>query len=204
MPTAAVRKTNDPEKTRQRIIEAAIHHFSERGFAGASIADIAKTAEVQKSLVLYHFGGKEELWSSACSEAAAPVLAMAEHLMSEKPLPPLPEILRRRFRVLQENPALQRLIVWMGLEGAPMPRGPAESVPRLVAAFSGAFPKNPEGARRTLLLCISAMDGYFMHRNTLRRLMGPEGATASQDDEFLEYLQQIAQDEVTLLHETQS
>lgn len=204
MPVIASRKTNDPEKTRQRIIEAAIHHFSERGFAGASIADIAETAEVQKSLVLYHFGGKEELWSAACSEAAAPVLAMATRLMSEKPLPPLPEILRRRFRVLQENPALQRLIVWMGLGGAPMPRGPAEAVPRLVETFSAAFPKNSEGARRTLLLCLSAMDGYFMHRNTLRRLMDQGSDANRQDDEFLHYLLQIAQDEVTLLHETQS
>jgi TetR/AcrR family transcriptional regulator len=48
--------------TRQQILEAALTAFSERGFDGASLRDIADTVGVRHGLIRSHFGTKEMLW----------------------------------------------------------------------------------------------------------------------------------------------
>lgn len=51
----------DPE-LRRRLLDAATREFSERGFAGATMAGIGRRAGVTKGGVYFHFGGKEELF----------------------------------------------------------------------------------------------------------------------------------------------
>lgn len=46
---------------RAQIIEAAIVAVNEHGYAGASLSVIATRAETSKSVISYHFDGKEEL-----------------------------------------------------------------------------------------------------------------------------------------------
>lgn len=46
---------------RGRILKAAIKNFSEKSFAGSRIDDIAKTANVPKSLIYYHFKSKDNI-----------------------------------------------------------------------------------------------------------------------------------------------
>lgn len=53
---------NTPD-ARNRILSAAIKSFAEKSFEGSRIEDIAKTANVPKSLIYYHFKGKEEILS---------------------------------------------------------------------------------------------------------------------------------------------
>lgn len=45
--------------TRARILDIALRLFAERGYAGASIRDIAEELEVTKAAVHYHFPSKE-------------------------------------------------------------------------------------------------------------------------------------------------
>jgi len=51
-----------PHDTRTRLIESAIQHFAAKGFDGAGIRDIAKSANANSALVAYHFCGKEGLY----------------------------------------------------------------------------------------------------------------------------------------------
>lgn len=53
------------ERTRSRIVEAAVDVFAERGFDGASTRLIAARAETTQGLVTYHFQSKDELWRAA-------------------------------------------------------------------------------------------------------------------------------------------
>lgn len=53
-------KQQDP--TRERILEAALDLFGERGLNGATVRDIAARAKVNVAAISYHFGGKEELY----------------------------------------------------------------------------------------------------------------------------------------------
>jgi AcrR family transcriptional regulator len=58
---------------RARIRDAAFKHFSDHGFARATIRDIARTAGVSAGLVRHHFGSKEAL-RQACDEYALDAL----------------------------------------------------------------------------------------------------------------------------------
>ena len=49
---------------RDQLIDVARAVFSERGYDGAAIEDIAARARVSKPVVYEHFGGKEGLYSA--------------------------------------------------------------------------------------------------------------------------------------------
>jgi len=57
-------------KTRETILDAAEHLFSERSFDGASIRDIAARAEVPVGLVSHHGGSKEQLFFTVIARRA--------------------------------------------------------------------------------------------------------------------------------------
>lgn len=70
-----------PTDTRQRLLEAAIQTFAEKGFDGAGIREIAKRAKANSALVTYHFQGKEGLYLETLraifQRKASPVLDLA-------------------------------------------------------------------------------------------------------------------------------
>ncbi len=59
------RDARSVEETRSAILAAALTLFSERGFEGVALRDIAASAGVEHSLVRYHFTDKATLWRAA-------------------------------------------------------------------------------------------------------------------------------------------
>ena len=57
--------------TREQILEAALHCFSELGFDGATTREIARRAGVNLGLIKYYFDGKERLWREAVTRCFA-------------------------------------------------------------------------------------------------------------------------------------
>jgi len=51
------------EKTIRRILDAAAKIFSEAGFAGARMDEIAKQAKINKAMIYYHIGDKKALYA---------------------------------------------------------------------------------------------------------------------------------------------
>ena len=68
MPTLALarrspaRLARDPQRTRDRILAAALAEFSAEGFAGARVARIARRARINKRMLYHYFGNKEDLF----------------------------------------------------------------------------------------------------------------------------------------------
>jgi TetR/AcrR family transcriptional regulator len=56
-------------ETRQKIMKAALAEFARRGFENTSTREIADSARVPHSLVIYHFGSKEDLWYETVKDA---------------------------------------------------------------------------------------------------------------------------------------
>lgn len=50
------------ESPRERILDAALDLFGERGLTGTTVRDIAARAKVNVAAISYHFGGKDELY----------------------------------------------------------------------------------------------------------------------------------------------
>lgn len=57
------------DRTARALIAAARKAFAERGYAGASVRDIARAASANPALIRYHFGSKEGLYKRVIQEA---------------------------------------------------------------------------------------------------------------------------------------
>jgi AcrR family transcriptional regulator len=66
-------RQQDPEGTRQNIIEVASQEFALNGLSGARIDEIAAKTRSSKRMIYYYFGDKEGLYLSALENAYAEV-----------------------------------------------------------------------------------------------------------------------------------
>jgi AcrR family transcriptional regulator len=88
-----VSRVQDPEGTRQNIIEVAAQEFALNGLSGARIDEIAAKTRSSKRMIYYYFGSKEGLYVSALENAYAQVRE-GEAKLDIEGLPPL-DALRR-------------------------------------------------------------------------------------------------------------
>jgi TetR/AcrR family transcriptional regulator len=61
--TSPVARRDSSLRTREMILDGAMQEFSERGFDGARIDQIALRAGVNKNLLYHHYGNKDGLFS---------------------------------------------------------------------------------------------------------------------------------------------
>ncbi len=57
-------RKNNPEKTRQDILRAAIDEFVAQGLSGARVDAIAERTHTSKRMIYYYFGSKEQLYQA--------------------------------------------------------------------------------------------------------------------------------------------
>jgi AcrR family transcriptional regulator len=119
MPTRRPRKprrrSEQREATRERIVEAALEAFAEKGFHGASTRDIAERAGTNQGLITYHFRSKDELWRAAADRIfgrlAERMTEQLGALASEDPRERAREAIRIYVRFAAAHPELFRLMV---------------------------------------------------------------------------------------------
>jgi TetR/AcrR family transcriptional regulator, fatty acid metabolism regulator protein len=70
---------------RAQIIAAAIDTIAELGYGQASLARIAETAGTSKGVIIYHFGGKDELIRELAAEVVARGVAYMEPRIDAAP-----------------------------------------------------------------------------------------------------------------------
>lgn len=63
---------NDPADRKQRILRAAMDEFLDRGLHGARMQSIADRAGVNKALLHYYYGSKDELYRRVLEEISLP------------------------------------------------------------------------------------------------------------------------------------
>ena len=61
-----------------QIVAEAVEEFAARGYAGASVADIAARAGISKPLIYQYFGSKDGLFLACLHHVAAPMLERLE------------------------------------------------------------------------------------------------------------------------------
>ena len=70
---------------RAQIVAAAIDTIAELGYGQASLARIAETAGTSKGVIIYHFGGKDELMRELVAEVVARGVAYMEPQVDAEP-----------------------------------------------------------------------------------------------------------------------
>jgi len=63
------RRTRNPQRTSAAILAAATREFTERGFGGARIDEIAARARINKRMLYHYYGGKEALYRAVLESA---------------------------------------------------------------------------------------------------------------------------------------
>ncbi|MDR3175588.1 MAG: TetR/AcrR family transcriptional regulator [Desulfovibrio sp.] len=66
-----VKREEQKQNTREKLLAAAAQCFTEKGYSGCSIADIAQRAEIAQGTMYVHFKSKEELFKTMIEEEHA-------------------------------------------------------------------------------------------------------------------------------------
>jgi AcrR family transcriptional regulator len=119
--TAARETAKEKGSTHDRIIEAAIKLFSEKGFNGTTTKEIAETAEVNEALIFRHFSTKRDLYGAIIekkiSEEPGVELSLETHRDSKDDRLVFTAIATRMFEKCGRDPSFMRLLHFSALEG---------------------------------------------------------------------------------------
>jgi TetR/AcrR family transcriptional regulator len=75
--------TRNPERTRERILSAALKEFAANGFAGARVDLIARRAAINKRMLYHYFGDKEDLFKAVLRRKISERQAWGETLSGD-------------------------------------------------------------------------------------------------------------------------
>jgi len=111
------------ERSRDRILAAALEEFANRGYDGTTTAEIARTASVTQPLVHYHFASKDILWRTAVEGAFERAVSSFDGVMGEladlELIDQMKVLVRRFVRFSAMHPELGRIISYEGVRGGP-------------------------------------------------------------------------------------
>jgi AcrR family transcriptional regulator len=103
----------NPQRTRERILAAALKEFAANGFAGARVDVIAGRAAINKRMLYHYFGDKEHLFREVLRLKMAERQAWAETLSGDPA-----ESLIFWFEAACKDAAWVRLLEWEALQEA--------------------------------------------------------------------------------------
>ena len=187
--------TRDADQTRRDILAAATAEFSEKGYAGARVDDIAARTRTTKRMIYYYFGGKEGLYAAALEEAYGG-MRDAEGALRLDGLPPadaMRRLVETTFDHHAAHPEFVRLVSGENIEEGRTVAASA-TIKQRNAAVIGTVAAllrrgEAEGAFRAgvdpldLHMLISAFCFYRVsNRHTLRAIFGEDPAAPGRAD----------------------
>ena len=117
----------DPNAARQAILAAARAEFAARGLKGARVQAIAARAGVNKQLLYYYFGSKDDVYRAALESVYADIRAL-ERGLNLGGLPPteaMAALVGFSFDYLAQHPEFIGMLNHENALGAPHARGSA-------------------------------------------------------------------------------
>lgn len=112
--------TRIQKRNRATILEAALDVFSQNGFRGATVDQIAKAAGLSKPNLLYYFPSKEAIFTELLSELLDSWLAPMRDIDPQgDPLDEILSYVHRKLEMSREMPRESRLFANEIVQGAP-------------------------------------------------------------------------------------
>ena len=113
-------RTRIQKKNREAILEAALQVFSNEGFRGATLDQIAAAAGLSKPNVLYYFSSKESIYTELLSVLLDTWLDPLRALTGKgKPIDEIVGYVQRKLEMSREFPRESRLFANEIVQGAP-------------------------------------------------------------------------------------
>ena len=129
------------DRTKARILAAAIEEFAARGIAGARVSRIAEVAECNKAMLYAYFGNKDELFDAAFSASVEQYLDEVGFDVDD-----LPAYAGRVFDYFEAHPERLRLSTWYRLE-----RPDGQPLEAIVAVNQSRLDELHRGMRRRVV-----------------------------------------------------
>ena len=133
----------DPARTQERILCAALAEFSQKGFAGARVNFIARSAGINKRMLYHYFGDKQALFREVMQRK----MMQREAWLTGAPVDPL-EIMPYWFQLACNDTNWVRLLEWEALQ---LSAGPVVNGARRRASCQRFLKRIRQGQRLGLL-----------------------------------------------------
>ncbi|MFA6293930.1 MAG: TetR/AcrR family transcriptional regulator [Victivallales bacterium] len=171
------------DRTRERILKAAIKEFSRNGFNGARVDVIAKRAGINKERLYAYFGGKSGLYKKVLLKVFSGIIEAEGRLLSfpiDRPESLSHALVDVYLDFLTEHPEFWRLLIFENLDGGKnaevLPCMSRPSFEHIQSVYKkgcdkGIFPSDV--SFKSYLYSITALV-FFAHSNriTLARTLG--------------------------------
>ena len=110
--------SRNPDRTRRRLLRAAIKLLAQQGFHAVSVDAIVDLAKVNKRMVYHYFGSKDALFEAALVEVDGRIESIEFHAvgLGRDPAEKLARLWESYFAFLDDEPEFTRLLQWENLE----------------------------------------------------------------------------------------
>ncbi len=117
---SARKRTRIQRENEARIVDAALHQFSAKGFAGTTVDEIANRAGMSKANVLYYFKQKADVYKAVLQHTLTVWLEPLQTLDPKgNPRDELIRYIRAKLAMSRAQPQASRLFASEVLAGAP-------------------------------------------------------------------------------------
>ncbi|HUO15890.1 MAG TPA: helix-turn-helix domain-containing protein [Verrucomicrobiae bacterium] len=132
-----IRERLSGSERRVRLIQAAIEVFSQRGYEGASVEEIAEAASVTKPVLYDHFSSKENLFVAAIEQIRDGLLYRGNTAVEKEKTPSkkLKAAILVFFDLAEEDPCAARVLLISSKAPAPI----ADTCRRIQAAATSGL-----------------------------------------------------------------
>jgi len=108
------------EQSQQQILAAAEEEFADKGLAGARVDEIAEASGVNKQMIYYYYGSKEDLYLAVLERAYAAMRKSESelNLTDLDPLDAIRKLVEFKFDYYARNPVMIRLLAGENMQHA--------------------------------------------------------------------------------------
>jgi len=176
----------DAERSRQNILAAAEQEFSEKGFFGARVDEIAARAQINKRMIYAYFTDKEGLYKQVLFQVYGRMEEVERSLIARKysGKEMVTALIGAYFDFLQDNPTFVNILMWENLNRAQYLRELENSrierdtiryfVSALEAGRVGGIFRPDIDPMQTVMSMITVCFANFSNQHTLSKLFGQD------------------------------
>ena len=193
-------RTRIQQEKQDRILDAALEVFSNHGFRGATIDQIAEAAGMSKPNLLYYFPRKEAIHQRLIAELLDMWLAPLREMDADgDPIPEIRSYIRRKLEMARDFPRESRLFANEMLQGAPRTLDMLEGdLKALVDEKAGVIRSWMEAEKLNrcdpyhLIFSIWATTQHYADFDVqVRAVLGPDRNGDGRFDDAARYLEQL-------------